>query len=412
MTRIVLWSLVAGLALITTATLWFLENFEQVPETHYSPPQKEARQNRYLALERLLEQLKRPVERLNSPRSLDRLPTNGILILDENRRRNIDQARAQRLLNWVHNGGYLIVAAESASDDPLLARLGISHYETSPEQCKPTGKTTDTGEEEEKDGDENNLWQQRNGKPTTVSVVMPANPTRYQLKMPGRGLVSTQPEPSWRAGPAEKRSNVLHFTWGRGQITVFDDLAFLNNYRIGDLDHAELIWALIDHYQPQGTVHLASRLEIQTLWQWLAESAWMALISAATLIALWLWRIVPRFGGTRPTPDDERRGLSQHLLAVGRSVWREGGVAHWLAVVRQSVNQKLSLRRPDLQNATSSEQRIALAKIAGCKTIDIASALSTEPTTDRSSRRTGQQTYSPDSFTQAMQTLQRLDQRL
>ena len=141
-------------------------------------------------------------------------------------------------------------------------------------------------------------------------------------------------------------------------------------------------------------------MEIQTLWQWLAESAWMLLISGALLIALWLWRIIPRFGGTCPSPIDERRDLTQHLSAIGRSVWREGGVTHWLSVVRHALNKRLSLRYPDLNRMDASEKRMVLAKIADCKTRDIHSALMSG------------QAQSAEEFTRTMQTLQRLDQRL
>ena len=384
MKRAIIWSLVAAMILVTLVAIWFLQNFEQVPTSYRQPPQKEAQRNPYLALEHLLKQLDRPLKRVNSPSSLDQLAAGGVLILDENRRRNVDPARSERLLNWVHQGGYLIVAAESASDDPLLKKLGTSPYQPPQRQREPGRKDVDIGLE----------------KSATTRVLLPANNTEYRLERFGRGLVSSQPEPVWRAGLSDERNSLLHFDWGRGHITVVDDMNFLNNHRIGELDHAELLWALLQNYQPQGTIHLASRMEIQTLWQWLVESAWMLLISSAVLIALWLWQIIPRFGGTLPMPIDERRDLAQHLSAIGRSVWREGGVAHWLAIVRQTVQKRLSLRYPKLTQQDASEQRIALAKIAACKTIDIASAM------------TSGRAQSTDEFCKAMQILQRLDQRL
>lgn len=384
MKRAIIWSLVAAMILVTLVAIWFLQNFEQVPTSYRQPPQKEAQRNPYLALEHLLKQLDRPLKRVNSPSSLDQLAAGGVLILDENRRRNVDPARSERLLNWVHQGGYLIVAAESASDDPLLKKLGTSPYQPPQRQREPGRKDVDIGLE----------------KSATTRVLLPANNTEYRLERFGRGLVSSQPKPVWRAGLSDERNSLLHFDWGRGHITVVDDMNFLSNYRIGELDHAELLWALLQNYQPQGTIHLASRMEIQTLWQWLVESAWMLLISSAVLMALWLWQIIPRFGGTLPMPIDERRDLAQHLSAIGRSVWREGGVAHWLAIVRQTVQKRLSLRYPKLTQQDASEQRIALAKIAACKTIDIASAM------------TSGRAQSTDEFCKAMQILQRLDQRL
>ena len=388
MKRRIIWSLVAIVGLATLVSVWFLQNFEQVPVRHREAPQKEARRNPYLAFERLLQELGRPIERLESPRSLDQLPAQSILILDESRRRNVTPARVERLLDWVHSGGYLIVAAENASDDPLLRKLGVSHYQAPKGQCAPC--TKDKIEEEADDDDP----------PVEIEVTLPINQTRYRLEHFGRGLSSSSPEPAWQAGSAKERSALLHFRWGRGHITVIDDLSFVDNHSLGDHDHAELIWALLQHYQAQGKIHLASRMEIQTLWQWLAESAWMLLISGALLIALWLWRIIPRFGGTCPSPIDERRDLTQHLSAIGRSVWREVGVTHWLSVVRHALNKRLSLRYPDLNRMDASEKRMVLAKIADCKTKDIHSALMSG------------QAQSAEEFTRTMQTLQRLDQRL
>jgi hypothetical protein len=236
--------------------------------------------------------------------------------------------------------------------------------------------------------------------PLPIELRLPGSDTSYRFNRHGNGLTSSSPEPEWRAGLSDERNAVLHYTWGQGRITVLDGLQFLNNQQIGTLDHAELIWALLQQYQPQGELRLASRMEVPTLWQWLIESAWMLLISAALLITLWLWRIIPRFGGTLATPIAERRDLVQHLAAIGRSVWREGGITHWLNIVRQAVHKRLALRHPYLFRQEASEQRIVLAKIAGCKTKDIQSAL------------TSGQALAPDDFTLAMQTLQRLDQRL
>jgi hypothetical protein len=399
MKRTVIWSLVAVTVVSTLLTLWFLQNFEQAPSSHWEAAQKEARRNPYLALERLFGQLGRPVTRLESPGSLDALTAGGALILDENRRRNVDPARAGRLLNWVQGGGYLIVAAEDVGDDPLLAKLGVSHYKASPSMQCPAEGTVETPLEKPAE----NTPPAKPGiakPPAPIEFRLPGSDTSYRFNRHGNGLTSSSPEPEWRAGLSDERNAVLHYTWGQGRITVLDGLQFLNNRQIGNLDHAELIWALLQQYQPQGELRLASRMEVPTLWQWLIESAWMLLISAALLITLWLWRIIPRFGGTLATPVAERRDLVQHLAAIGRSVWREGGITHWLSVVRQAVHKRLALRHPYLFRQEASEQRIALARIAGCKTKDIQSAL------------TSGQALAPDDFTLAMQTLQRLDQRL
>ena len=397
MTRRIVWSLVAVAVLATLGALWFLQNFEQVPTTNWEGPKKEALRNPYLALERLFGKLGRPIQRVKSPAALDALPAGGVLILDNGRRRNVNPARAQRLLDWVNGGGYLIVAAESSGNDPLLKALGITPCRVSPKQCL----RADEDDEEDED-DSNHPAEKPKSEPGPIEVRLPDTPIRYHYRYhyPIDSLRSSLPTPVWTAGRDENYKHLLHYAWGRGQITVFDDLSFLRNWQLGNLDHAELIWALIRKYQPQGPLYLASRLEVPTLWQWLAESAWMALISGTLLIALWLWRITPRFGGLLTPSSAERRDLLQHLAAIGRSVWREGGLAHWLTVVRHPLRQRLALRHPYLDQMETGRQHAALAEMTAGTTVDIRSAL------------TPGQAQTPKEFTRAMQTLQSLDHRL
>jgi len=92
MTRKIVWSLVAVAVLATLVSLWFLQNFEQVMVPMREGPQKEALRNPYLVLERLFSELGRPIKRVQSPRLLDALPANGVLILDSNRRRHETRA--------------------------------------------------------------------------------------------------------------------------------------------------------------------------------------------------------------------------------------------------------------------------------------------------------------------------------
>ncbi len=395
MKRSIVWGLLAALVLAVAGSLWFLDNFEEVPTSRWEAASPEAQRNAFLAFERLAAQFGRPATRIASPHSLDNLAPGGVIILDRNRRQSINPARADRLLDWVGRGGYLIVAAEPVGDDPLLARLGAGRYRPAPSlQCKPDEPAAPDSGVPKKPAPPP-------GK-ASIEVRLPEDATTYRIDSSGYGnfLSSVKAAPAWRAGPDDERSTVMHYPWGQGQVTVVSSLAMLSNYQLGQQDHAELIWALLQRYQPQGELRLASRMEMPTLWAWLIESAWMASISAALLIALWLWRIVPRFGGTVPTPGLDRRDLSQHLAAVGRCVWREAGVGHWLDVVRHAIQQRLALRHPLLNRQDASWQRKTLAGIADCRPQEIQQALE--------SRRE----RNPDRFTEAIQVLQRLDQRL
>jgi hypothetical protein len=116
------------------------------------------------------------------------------------------------------------------------------------------------------------------------------------------------------AGPDGVR--ILVFKRGSGSIVLMSTLSpFLNN-ALHELDHAALLWHLAGDAGRQ--VVLVQRLHSVSLPEWLRAHAPAALAALGVLIALWLWRVVPRFGPLRPSGDAPRRSLLEHLRAVGR----------------------------------------------------------------------------------------------
>jgi hypothetical protein len=397
------------LVLAGLAAAWFFSNFDYLPETRWEKPGKEALRNPYLAFERLLERLGRPVERVSDALALDRLAPGGVLLLDNSRRIHVNARRVEALFDWVERGGYLIVAAEPRQiDDPVLKRLGIKWYQPPKAATRENGDAgQDNGEtgQDETDACESSNPPCERGT-DVIQVHLPARGQPLSLRRSSRwslwGLAPTSPVPVWKAGAVDSASAVLHYDYGAGRITVFDGFDFLVNRQIGEYDHAELIWTLIRHYQPRGEVHLATRLEVPTLWEWLAESAWMVLVSGALLIAAWLWKIVPRFGGTLASPNLARRSLVEHLAAVGRAVWHlgENGRIHWDSVVRQELRRHALQRHPHLAGASEPELVRILSAASGVPENRVAAVLAAPDNP------------SPRHFVDCAHTAQQLEQRL
>jgi hypothetical protein len=382
MMRRALWAALAALGLCTLAALWFFDNVERAPVKRHEGMKAEALRNPFLAAERLFSRLGRKVTRIRRSADLDALTAggDGVLILIRMRQRAFTPKQEERLLQWVERGAYLIADVEfSGKDSNFLAEaFGV----------EPSGK----------DGSPAS-GKKASAKPY-VEVVLPGDPLRYRLASGiVRGLAAVRAHPEWHAS-GQNGEEILHYAHGRGNVTLVSGLHFLNNRRIGHFDHAELAWALLQRYQPGGAVHLATRLEYPSLGQWLAESAWMALASFALLAVLWLWSVIPRFGGLRAAPDAARRDLAQHLLAIGRSLWREGGLDSLRALVRREVAQRLALRHPALARRLAGERRAALARMTGLDEREIREALDDK------------HAPSPESFTRTMWTLQRLEQKL
>jgi hypothetical protein len=380
MSRRAIWSALVTALLGTLAALWFLDHFEQVPVKTHEGMQQEARRNPLLAAERLFSRLGRTVKRCRRSADLGVLGGNDALILVRGPGYPLSRETTQSLLQWVERGGYLIVDWEFSDRDFLAEAFGVELAKPSPgKDGTPPGGGMDARH--------------------YVEVALPGEPARYRLAAGFNGLAAGKVPPQWRAaGP--HGDSILHYARGRGNVTLLNYMSFLGNANLGDYDHAELAWALLQRYQPGGAVNLAARLEHPTLWQWLAESAWSASASVAALVVLWLWSAVPRFGGMRATPDAARRDLAQHLLAIGRCLWREGGLAHLRGVARQEVARCLALRHPALSRRLAGERQAGLARLAGLDPGQVREALADH------------RPPSPEDFTRTMRILQRLEQKL
>lgn len=426
MRRLLLWVL-AGLLLLAIGVAWFLIHYEEVTVTRPGTPGVEARQNRYLALERFFARMGRPLERRSDVRFLDDLPPGGVLILDSGRRTHLTPERQKRLWAWVEEGGYLIVSPDFPADDPLMAHLDLSRFSrqkqsASGEKAADVPEQAEASDEEEAGAAEESADNAEAvpGAPADDAPACPAakagggkKDDRVRLQIPGaahpllaelayRGLQTGKVKPVWQAGGSGHGSQYVHFSPGRGQVTVVASLAGqFSNVRIGNEDHAEIIWTLVQTYQPHrtGPLSLMTRLEMPTLRQWLLEHAVQALLAGAVFLLLWLWRVVPRFGLPQPDPEPDRRQLRDHLTAVGRYIWRSGGLPHWLAVGREAFQMRLALRHPALACLPPQEQAEALARLTQRPVGLIAAALHGPAD-------------SVSSFTSAMRTLRNIERSL
>lgn len=444
MTRRIVWISVLVLAVFTIGTAWFLTTFEQVPVKHRTGEQLEARRNPYLALERFLERMGRPLTRVGRTDMLDHLAADGVLILDCCRRSQMSPQRVDRLLAWVAAGGYLMMVPETGSiPDPILDRLGIvrnepeTDDESTDEQTEPTvddespdpenqeDEDADPGIGEEiPDGDEDGTENgdrattgpdsppatgadgpicRPDSTPDTVTVTLPhaARPLVAAYRRPN--LWSTRIEPEWSAGDENgSGAQWLHLAYGQGQITIAAGWGrSLQNRKIGDYDHAELLWALLQAYRPDPAqpIVLATRMNVITLGDWLIESAWPALAGLLVWLGAWLWHRIPRFGPAQPEAPPDRRELREHLAAVGRYIWRAGSLGHWLDIARESFFTRLGRRHPALLDLAPAEQADALARLSGHSSSLVMTALH-EPVA------------SPQSFILALRTLRNLERSL
>lgn len=391
MTRRLVWGLMLVAVIVVAGGVWFFDNFEQVSVKKREGAEKEARRNPYLALEHLLARLGQPVSRADKIQDLDAPASGSVIFLDRSRNHLMSPERLDRLMRWVEAGGHLIVVAEERRrPDPLLDRLHVMRLEAP----LPKGRTP---------------WPGADG-----SVELPGLEEPLELGSTGLGNLrpGKNPIPELQASPLGAGHRLLRYRRGRGSITAMTDLdRMLTNYRIGEADHAELFVTLL-HQAVNGTGNgtnsadapqshkapllLVTRLEMPSLWEWLAENAAPAVISFLVLLGLWLWRGLPRFGGIAPDLPPARRELREHLAALGRYTWRAGGLPLLIEPLRENLRTRIALRHPAIAALPPHEQAAALAKLTSRAEGLIANALHGAVET-------------PHAFTQAARTLRNLE---
>ncbi|MCZ7566812.1 MAG: hypothetical protein M5U08_25855 [Burkholderiales bacterium] len=271
---------------------------------------------------------------MRSPAELADLPPRGVLLLP---RARIELARRERdrLLEWVARGGAIVVEAEPPSvPDPLLDALGV-------QRIRP-GKLP----------------------PGAVRLIAPdAGAERLRVAMPVAQLLRA-PRAEYAAG-LDEGALLLRIAYEHGRVTVLADSAPLRNDAIGGHDHAELGWRLARGAGDATAFLVFDRPQRLSLALWLRANAAHALAAAALFVALWLWRIAPRFGPIAPDPErapqPARPSARERTLPVGgrtgRTPRRSGARGRRCAAC--SVRSQISRRSRCRSGARGSPARSA-----------------------------------------------------
>ena len=385
-----------ALALLIGAGVWWFKNFERVPEKTYIGLQGKARDDPYLAAKQLLQasgiQVTETSAAASAAAKFEQLPAKGTLLLGDRRHLLMNPARVERLLAWVAAGGHLLVEAEfPGRPDPLLTALGLTRGDL----LRPARAATPApGARPAPRGDKNaapppalERALPQSTALTTVALPDQARPLTvefgaYQSLGDPRGLAQ------WRAADATGL-RLVSMARGAGRVTAVSNLDWMTfrgtagdhghaqPAHIGRHDNAELLVRLVQ----QNPAHAASPLRLVwgddqvSLWSWLSEHAWMAMAAAALLLALWLWRVVPRFGPLKADAPPADQRLIGHVEASGRFYWKHLTPAAIYLILRGAFMQRLAERRPGLAEQAAVARNAELAQLIGARAEAVARAL-------------------------------------
>jgi hypothetical protein len=397
-----------ALLLAIAGGVWWFTTFERVAEPVYAGLKGAARDDPYLALRQLFKrsrlQLEEPGAAATPAAKFARLPAGGTLLLSDRRHILMTPQRVKQIVAWVAAGGHLIVEAEyPGRPDPLLAAFDLGRKDlvrpTPAPKSKPPPKpgtpADNDGRGEADDADGKSMQTEPQ---IPKSRLRPAEIAEVSLPDGGRPLKvefrAYQNLHALKADRFQMASDRLGLrlatgVYGAGRVSAISNFDFLI-YRgtfgvkeaalqpthIGKYDHAEMVLRLVrlNPNHAQTVLRLVWGNDDVSLWTWLGDHAAFALASMALLLAVWLWRVVPRFGPLMPDAAPAEQKLACHLEAVGRFYWKHMAPVEIYARMRTAFVQRLTERRPGIAARSVAERNQELAQLAGVRAEVVARA--------------------------------------
>jgi len=366
--------LLIGLALLVFLGWGLYSSIEFYEETEQTAGSIRAQRNPYLAAQLFMQESGIDAVEADSLIGLNTLEgVTTVLITDANQ--VVSPRQLEQVLNWLENGGTLIVTANSFanSDDLLLEKFNVEVQW--PERDDDSDDVTDDGDpsiseslrEINKQIEEGKIQEIGQTKVDEISLtridfgndigILEIEFDSYRIlthpHIEGEEADDSSPQPfSWSS--SDYGIHMMQFDVGEGLLTIISDPTIWTSSRIGDYDHAYLLWVLSSENGDFAILHPALR---DSLWVLMSRNAPELLIALALTIALWLWHLGHRFGRIMPRDTDGGRALSEHFSATANYLWHRKASDKLIEPVRQQILRRASFLLPEFAGASNDPQR-------------------------------------------------------
>ncbi|WP_309490554.1 DUF4350 domain-containing protein [Oceaniferula flava] len=345
-----------------------------------------AKSNPFLAAERFLAEQGKDA---GSEHGLGRLDEDtGTLFLPPTSINTV--GRAKRLLDWVAEGGHLVLMLEggemggndfsmtpsfnfggdetSAGVDYILDELEVG-YE-GPEAVSFSGSSMDIDDWEAMDEKDRVLLD------SSISQVDLGHGKMELRYWTGNGLdYDSQYMGEYLGTSAKKGDDALRFLsmlYGNGRVSLLTDARPLRNRYLAYADHAEFLATLVE-LSREGKVVFSSG-EGDGFFAMVWRHFKMAVLGLLAVVVFWLWRHLPRYGPEQDIGEGNTREFSDQLRGIGRFLWHHKRDDTLLGALRSNVNRELSLQ-PGMSHEGIFEQ---LATASGLPVESVIEAMTRE----------------------------------
>lgn len=317
----------------------------------------EAQLNPWLAAGRLLE---RQELRVRFAPRYHRLPAQANVIVLATPPDTLGQQEQAELVDWVQEGGHLVVEPSSADS--------AKEAESIPEESRELlHRHLDVRlQKREAKNDADNLLRRIAGLSDAHGLRTTEIDKEGHLKAgfnPRLFLRAGQYPPAWVVTD-EGGAHAMRFAYGEGFITVLSDSQWLHNRMLERGDHGALLWRIVNA-DKGSEVWLVHGQDRPSLFSLLWQNALPLLLAVAVFVGLWLWQASRRFGPVHALPADTRRRLSEHLEASGRFLFRQQALASLFEASRERWLAQLQRQHPQWRRLSPEKQAAHLAERSG-----------------------------------------------
>ncbi|VAW63316.1 hypothetical protein MNBD_GAMMA08-962 [hydrothermal vent metagenome] len=353
--------IILGLAFVMVA-VWLYMNIESYTTTEDRGYQGEARINAFLAAEFFLRKMGQSTKKIKLfSEDQAQLKYNDTLFVPEIRVA-FDRLRSKKIMQWVKQGGHLIVTGnarfknEKNARDFILDEVGlyVERYVLSEDESLPD-EPVDIAIE-----DEDYFWQANFYDYWLISKT--ENFNAYIL---------------WTIED-EGRTHGMQIEVGKGRLTLLSDIDVFRNDNIARYDHAAFLFSLTNDqlkYDKSGVFYYSLFEDQISIFHWLWKHAQPFMLSLMVLGIVILWMSVPRFGPLININQPIRRQFLNHLKASGNYYWRQGYYSYLLMSVRKQLSHAVKVKYPEWSNLNKQEQVKHFSEISQFEVAIIENAL-------------------------------------
>ena len=356
--KIFIFSLIAIGILIGAGTAFFalFEPIEEEIRTAYST---EAKLNPFLAAERMITRRGIKTKVVRELSEIDHLPFEPDTLLISYNYRLEQTARKDKLLNWIDQGGHLILELQSNifGDEDNIETPLLDTF-----QVHPVRHSTIFEDLEQSEG--------------ITSFKIYDDGETLDVQFPPFHALEVQHDEPILLISNNTGTQVVEFYFGQGLVTILTNFHMWKNPIIGKHDHAALLAKLVD--DEPGTVLFFPQIIAPNLLDLIWLHGEKVILSLILLLLLSLWALNNRFGPMISLKHQQRRSLLEHINAVGRFDWHHHRANNILNVSRQELHHLIEKRVPQWHQKTPQQQWAWIAEHTQHTAEEIASALSKE----------------------------------